>query len=159
MIDEQAKWSKLYEELFSQDEKVFRTSTDKVLMAIPENSTAAEAVLGYVDQLERCILRKDHDGMLKTLDPHSSFLEPKDYSDMQQRQKGTFYGLGILVTKRNDQVTVITPLEGTPAAGHAAQFRAVPEQLGLRGLGQVAHHRALQGGADREHPEELADNP
>src|SRR5688572_30562336 len=56
------------------------------------------------------------DGMLRTLDPHSSFLEPKEYSDMQDRQKGTFYGLGILVTKRNDQVTVITPLEGTPAA-------------------------------------------
>src|SRR5688500_7880341 len=56
------------------------------------------------------------DGMLRTLDPHTSFLEPKEYADMQDRQKGTFYGLGILVTKRNDQVTVITPLEGTPAA-------------------------------------------
>jgi carboxyl-terminal processing protease len=56
------------------------------------------------------------DGMLRTLDPHTSFLEPRDYSDMQERQKGTFYGLGILVTKRNDQVTVITPLEGTPAS-------------------------------------------
>jgi carboxyl-terminal processing protease len=56
------------------------------------------------------------DGMLRTLDPHTSFLEPKEYSDMQDRQKGTFYGLGILVTKRNEQVTVITPLEGTPAA-------------------------------------------
>ncbi|HEX2059992.1 MAG TPA: S41 family peptidase [Thermoanaerobaculia bacterium] len=56
------------------------------------------------------------DGMLRTLDPHTSFLEPKEYSDMQDRQKGTFYGLGILVTKRNDQVTVITPPEGTPAA-------------------------------------------
>ncbi|HXI12079.1 MAG TPA: S41 family peptidase [Thermoanaerobaculia bacterium] len=56
------------------------------------------------------------EGMLRTLDPHSSFLEPRDYSEMQDRQKGTFYGLGILVTKRNDQVTVITPLEGTPAA-------------------------------------------
>jgi carboxyl-terminal processing protease len=56
------------------------------------------------------------DGMLRNLDPHTSFLEPKEYSDMQDRQKGTFYGLGILVTKRNDQVTVITPLEGTPAA-------------------------------------------
>jgi carboxyl-terminal processing protease len=56
------------------------------------------------------------DGMLRTLDPHTSFLEPKEYSEMQDRQKGTFYGLGILVTKRNDQVTVITPLEGTPAA-------------------------------------------
>jgi carboxyl-terminal processing protease len=56
------------------------------------------------------------DGMLRSLDPHTSFLEPKEYSDMQDRQKGTFFGLGILVTKRNDQVTVITPLEGTPAS-------------------------------------------
>src|ERR1051326_6066408 len=56
------------------------------------------------------------DGMLRTLDPHTSFLEPKEYADMQDRQKGSFYGLGILVTKRNDQVTVITPIEGTPAA-------------------------------------------
>src|SRR3954465_1427536 len=55
-------------------------------------------------------------GILRTLDPHTSFLEPKEYADMQDRQKGSFYGLGILVTKRNDQVTVITPLEGTPAA-------------------------------------------
>jgi len=56
------------------------------------------------------------DGMLRTLDPHTSFLEPKEYADMQDRQKGTFYGLGILVTKRNERVTVITPLEGTPAS-------------------------------------------
>jgi carboxyl-terminal processing protease len=56
------------------------------------------------------------DGMLRSLDPHTSFLEPKEYADMQDRQKGTFFGLGILVTKRNDQVTVITPLEGTPAS-------------------------------------------
>jgi carboxyl-terminal processing protease len=56
------------------------------------------------------------EGMLRTLDPHTNFLEPREYSEMQERQKGTFYGLGILVTKRNEQVTVITPLEGTPAA-------------------------------------------
>ncbi len=56
------------------------------------------------------------DGMLLKLDPHSSFLAPRAYSDMQDRQKGSFYGLGILVTKRNNQVTVITPLEGTPAS-------------------------------------------
>jgi carboxyl-terminal processing protease len=56
------------------------------------------------------------DGMLRTLDPHTSFFDPKEYADMQDRQKGSFYGLGILVTKRNDQVTVITPIEGTPAA-------------------------------------------
>ena len=56
------------------------------------------------------------DGMIRRLDPHSSFLPPREYADMQDRQKGSFSGLGILVTKRNNQVTVITPLEGTPAA-------------------------------------------
>jgi len=50
------------------------------------------------------------DGMLRTLDPHTSFFEPREYADMQDKQKGSFYGLGILVTKRNDQVTVITPM-------------------------------------------------
>lgn len=55
-------------------------------------------------------------GMLRTLDPHTTFLEPRDYSEMQDRQKGTFFGLGILITKRNEQITVITPLEGTPAS-------------------------------------------
>src|SRR5438552_9143212 len=56
------------------------------------------------------------DGMLRTLQPHTTFLEPKAYADMHDRQTSSFYGLGILVTKRNDQITVITPLEGTPAA-------------------------------------------
>ncbi len=56
------------------------------------------------------------DGMLRTLDPHTSFLEPRDFSEMQDRQKGSFFGLGILITKRNNQITVITPLEGTPAS-------------------------------------------
>src|SRR5258706_95185 len=56
------------------------------------------------------------DGMLHTLDPHTNFLEPKEYAEMEDRQKGSCYGLGILVTKRNDRVPVITALEGTPAA-------------------------------------------
>src|SRR5436190_23338585 len=69
------------------------------------------------------------DGMLRTLDPHTSFLEPKEYADMQDRQKGSFYGLGILVTKRNEQVTVITPLEGTPRPGPAFPPAAVTRKL------------------------------
>jgi carboxyl-terminal processing protease len=55
-------------------------------------------------------------GMLRTLDPHSSFLEPRAFAEMQDRQKGSFFGLGILITRRNNQITVITPLEGTPAS-------------------------------------------
>ena len=55
-------------------------------------------------------------GMLRTLDPHSNFLAPESYSNMRDRQRSTFYGLGILVGMRNGQLTVITPILGTPAS-------------------------------------------
>jgi carboxyl-terminal processing protease len=55
-------------------------------------------------------------GMLRTLDPHTSFLSPKAFSGMRERQAATFYGLGILVSMRNGRLTVVTPIEGTPAS-------------------------------------------
>jgi len=55
-------------------------------------------------------------GMLQTLDPHTNFLPPETYSSMREKQQSTFYGLGILVSIRNNQLTVITPIEGTPAS-------------------------------------------
>ena len=54
-------------------------------------------------------------GMLGTLDPHTNFLEPEEYSSMVEKQRGSFYGLGIIISKRNGKVTVITPVEGSPA--------------------------------------------
>ena len=55
-------------------------------------------------------------GMLRTLDPHTSFLPPKAYRSMREKQQESFYGLGILVGARNGRLTVITPIEGTPAS-------------------------------------------
>ncbi|MEM9558191.1 MAG: S41 family peptidase [Acidobacteriota bacterium] len=55
------------------------------------------------------------DGMLRALDPHTSFLSPEDYQDMRERQQGSFFGLGILVSMRDGELTVISPIEGTPA--------------------------------------------
>ncbi len=55
-------------------------------------------------------------GMLRSLDPHTTFLPPRAYSGMRERQQSSFYGLGILVGMRNGQLTVITPMEGTPAS-------------------------------------------
>lgn len=55
-------------------------------------------------------------GMLRSLDPHTSFLTPESYSGMRERQQESFYGLGILVGVRDGQLTVISPLEGTPAS-------------------------------------------
>lgn len=54
-------------------------------------------------------------GMLRTLDPHTSFLSPEAYDNMREKQQTSFYGLGILVGVRDGQLTVISPLEGTPA--------------------------------------------
>ncbi len=55
-------------------------------------------------------------GMLRTLDPHTNFLPPRAYDTMRERQQSSFYGLGILVGMRHGQLTVINPLEGTPAS-------------------------------------------
>jgi carboxyl-terminal processing protease len=55
-------------------------------------------------------------GMLRALDPHTAFLSPDAYEGMREKQQTSFYGLGILVSVRNGQLTVISPLEGTPAS-------------------------------------------
>jgi len=54
-------------------------------------------------------------GMLETLDPHSSFMPPEVYREMQVETQGTFGGLGIEITVRDRQLTVVSPIEGTPA--------------------------------------------
>jgi len=54
-------------------------------------------------------------GMLGRLDPHTTFLEPDEFSAMKEKQHGSFYGLGIQIQKRMGKITVITPMEGTPA--------------------------------------------
>ena len=56
------------------------------------------------------------EGMLRTLDPHTSFLPPTAFRRMRDKQQESFYGLGILVGARNGRLTVITPIEGTPAS-------------------------------------------
>jgi carboxyl-terminal processing protease len=55
-------------------------------------------------------------GMLSSLDPHSSYLNAKDYQDMQVQTRGEFYGLGIEVTMENEVIKVISPIDDTPAA-------------------------------------------
>ncbi len=55
-------------------------------------------------------------GLLRTLDPHTSFLGPRAYTGMREKQQSSFFGLGILVSSRNGMLTVVNPIEGTPAA-------------------------------------------
>lgn len=55
------------------------------------------------------------DGMLKTLDPHSSFMDPRTYAQMRERQEGRYYGLGISIVVVNGDITVMQLFEGSPA--------------------------------------------
>jgi carboxyl-terminal processing protease len=55
------------------------------------------------------------DGMLKTLDPHSSFFDPRQYAQLRERQEGRYYGLGIQIQVIEGDITVMSIFEGSPA--------------------------------------------
>src|SRR6195952_1963034 len=55
-------------------------------------------------------------GMLTSLDPHSSYMDAKSYRDMQVQTRGEFGGLGIEVTQENGDIKVVTPIDDTPAS-------------------------------------------
>ena len=55
-------------------------------------------------------------GMLSSLDPHSQFMDPEDFRDMQEDTRSRFNGLGVEVSMKNGLPTVITAMEDTPAA-------------------------------------------
>ena len=54
-------------------------------------------------------------GMLQTLDPHSSFMDPRSYAQMRERQEGRYYGLGISIQVVDGEITVFSLFEGSPA--------------------------------------------
>ena len=53
-------------------------------------------------------------GMINTLDPHSEFMEPEKYKELQNDTQGAFGGLGIVVAMKDNFITVVTPMEDTP---------------------------------------------
>ncbi|MGF1454348.1 MAG: S41 family peptidase [Alphaproteobacteria bacterium] len=70
----------------------------------------------YVTEVEDQQLIEDAiNGMLAGLDPHSSYLSPRNYEDMQVQTRGEFGGLGIEVTLEEGVVKVVAPMDGTPA--------------------------------------------
>ena len=71
----------------------------------------------YVEGTEdRKLIEDAINGMLTSLDPHSSYMPPKSFRDMQVQTRGEFGGLGIEVTMENGFVKVVSPIDDTPAA-------------------------------------------
>src|SRR5918992_5758470 len=70
----------------------------------------------YVDEVPpKELIYSAIKGTLRGLDPHSSFLDPESYREMQVETSGSFGGLGIEIALRDDVLTVVAPIEGTPA--------------------------------------------
>jgi carboxyl-terminal processing protease len=70
----------------------------------------------YVEDVQtEDLIKGAIDGMMASLDPHSAYLTPELYRELQVDTRGSFGGLGIEITIRDDVLTIITPLEDTPA--------------------------------------------
>ena len=82
----------------------------------------------YVEEVkQKKLIDEAVNGMIKSLDPHSAYLTPDQYKELQVDTSGTFGGLGIVISMQNDQLTVVSPIEDTPAfkAGLKAGDRIV----------------------------------
>jgi carboxyl-terminal processing protease len=80
------------------------------------NAALSEIDANYVEQLppDRLVYSAI-DGMLKTLDPHSNFMDPRTYAQLRERQEGRYYGLGISIQVLDGDITVMQLFEGSPA--------------------------------------------
>lgn len=86
----------------------------------------------YVEEVDTDdVLYGAIDGMLETLDPHSSFLPPDIYHELQVETKGSFGGLGIEITIRENVLTVVSPIEDTPA--YRVGIQAGDRIIGIEG--------------------------
>src|SRR5436309_14637354 len=88
---------------------------------VPEHYKTFSAALNaiettYVDKVEsdRLVYAAIR-GMLGTLDPHSSFFDPREYAQMRERQEGRYYGLGITIAAIDGDITAQGVFEGSPA--------------------------------------------
>jgi len=98
----------------SQDESQLRDSlkTFANVYSIVE-ANYAEPITG--DKADDAIYDGAIPGMLRTLDPHSSFYDPKAYAAMRENQSGHYYGVGMVIQQQGNKVYVITPYENTPS--------------------------------------------
>lgn len=84
-------------------------------------------------------------GMLEELDPHSDFMDPKEFKGMQEDTRSEFGGLGVVVTRKDDRLVIVAPMEGTPG------FRAglLPDDILLEIDGQSAEKMSLRDAVEK----------
>src|SRR5580658_8056965 len=98
----------------SQDESQLRDnlkSFANVYSMVEQNY--AEPIEG--DKADAAIYDGAIPGMLRGLDPHSNFYDPKAYAKMREEQHGRYYGVGMMIQQQNNKIYVRNPYEGTPS--------------------------------------------
>jgi carboxyl-terminal processing protease len=83
--------------------KVFSEALNEIQKKYVEEKDSKELIYGAIR------------GMMNTLDPHSSFLSPEEFKDLEIETSGIFSGIGIEITLKDGFLTVVSPIEGTPA--------------------------------------------
>src|SRR5437660_3215428 len=106
--------------VFAQEEQPEKSEDDNGYVPISIFAKAVSLIRqDYVDQNKTSyhnLINAAMKGMLSSLDPHSQFMDPNDFRDMQDDTRSRFNGLGIEVSMKNGVPTVITAMEDTPAA-------------------------------------------
>ena len=96
-------------------------ATGKAVLPLDELRTFAEVLdrikTAYVEPIDdKTLLENAIKGMLSNLDPHSAYLEPEDFLELQESTSGEFGGLGIELGQEDGLLKVISPIDDTPAA-------------------------------------------
>ncbi len=84
-------------------------------------------------------------GMLEALDPHTSFFEPAEYGSLQEKQRGSYFGLGIVISQRDGAIVVISTSEGSSAA----RLGLRPGDMIVRIEGEATDSFSTEAVADR----------
>ena len=96
--------------LGARDEEIWDQSLEKI------SAMASIVEQNYFQPVEaEKMMQESIKGMLQTLDPHSYFLDPDNFSRMFEEQKGKYYGIGTQIQKQEDRLVVIAPIEGGPS--------------------------------------------
>ena len=98
-----------FSQVLAENEKTYQTL--KLFTEVLE-----ELENNYVDEVDgEALIHNAIKGMVENLDPHSSFMPPEAFDDLQDDTKGEFSGIGIVITMKDNILTVVSPIEGTPA--------------------------------------------
>ncbi|MGA2050157.1 MAG: S41 family peptidase [Terracidiphilus sp.] len=106
----------------------------------------AEPIVG--DKADAAIYDGAIPGMLRVLDPHSSFHDPKDYARMREEQHGRYYGVGMGILEMDSKIYVVEPFENTPSfrAGiHPGDVLTMVDGKSTDGMNTEAVSKELRG--------------